>query len=56
MKTAHDFPTYLECPRCGEKSNEADVEIILIRDYTIPIILTFICPKCGKVVESHRYG
>jgi DNA-directed RNA polymerase subunit RPC12/RpoP len=51
MKTAYSYPTYLKCPRCGHKTDEANAEVILVRGDGI---ITYICPKCGKVVESHR--
>ena len=66
MKTALEFPIYVECPKCGSKYDESEVEIINHQSNTFGIgwghqdierdIITFKCPRCGQVVKSLRYG
>jgi len=52
MKTAYNFPTYVECPECHSKFDEAEIKIL---SASWRGVVVFKCPKCGKVVESHRY-
>ena len=57
MKTALEFPTYVECPTCGSKYDEEEVEITGIEENLFgQDTVTFECPRgCGQV-QSLRYG
>ncbi len=55
MKTGYEFPVYLECPNCSTRVDELEVEELGIEeDWRGADVVTYICPNCGKVVESHR--
>ena len=57
MKTGLEFPTYVECPKCGSKFDETDVDITNIEENIFgQDTVTFECPRCGATVQSLRYG
>ena len=57
MKTGLEFPIYVECPICGQKCDESEVEITNVEsDIFERDTVTFECPRCGQVVKSLRYG
>lgn len=57
MKTAFEFPIYIECPKCGSRYDENEIEITGIEaDIFEQDIVTFECPRCCEVVKSKRYG
>lgn len=57
MRTALDFPIYVECPECGSRFDESEVELTNIEsDIWERDVVTFECPQCGKEVESLRFG
>ncbi len=57
MKTAVDFPIYVECPICGSKYNENEVEIVGIEENIYgQDSVTFVCPRCDESVHSLRHG
>ena len=57
MKTAVDFPIYVECPICGSKYNENEVENVGIEENIYgQDSVTFVCPRCDESVHSLRHG
>ena len=57
MKTAHEFPIYVECSNCGSKFDEDEVEVTNCESDSFERdTVTFECPRCGTVVKSLRYG
>jgi len=57
MKTALEFPIYVECSNCGSKYSEDEVDITNIEENIFgQDTVTFECPRCDKIVQSLRYG
>lgn len=56
MKTTFDYPSYVECSKCGSKFDEGDVNVTNIgEDMLGQDEVTFECPRCGMVVTSKRH-